>query len=58
MPDGRADPASAAGSPSEVTASEARLLRGVRINLALWSGGITLAVLVVLGAVLYLAVEL
>src|SRR5688572_14108312 len=57
MPDGRADPASAAGSPSEVTPSEARLLRGVRINLALWSGGITLVVLLVLGTVLYLAVE-
>jgi signal transduction histidine kinase len=33
------------------------LLRGVRNNLALWSGGITLAVLVVLGAILYVAVE-
>ena len=57
MPDGRADPASAAGSPSEVTPSEARLLRGVRVNLALWSGGITLVVLLVLGTVLYVAVE-
>jgi signal transduction histidine kinase len=57
MRDGRATPAPAAGSPSEVTPSEARLLRGVRINLALWSGGITLAVLLVLGTVLYLAVE-
>ncbi len=57
MPDGRADPAPAAGSPSEVTPSEARLLRGVRINLALWSGGITLVVLLVLGTVLYVAVE-
>lgn len=56
MPDGRAAPATAAG-PSEVTPSEARLLRSVRINLALWSGGITLAVLLVLGTVLYLAVE-
>src|SRR3990170_4932316 len=57
MPDGRADPPHAVGSPSEVTPSEARLLRNVRINLALWSGGITLAVLLVLGTVLYLAVE-
>ena len=57
MPDGRAAPAPAAGSPSEVTPSEARLLRGVRLNLALWSGGITLVVLLVLGTVLYVAVE-
>ena len=58
MPDGVADPASAAGSPH---GGHARRRRGsfarVRINLALWSGGITLAVLVVLGAILYLAVE-
>jgi len=56
MPDGIA----ASGSTTdkaEVTPAEARLLRGVRINLALWSGGITLAVLLVLGTVLYLAVE-
>ncbi len=33
------------------------MLRGVRLNLVLWSGGITLAVLVVLGVVLYLAVD-
>jgi len=32
------------------------MLRRVRLNLALWSGGITLAVLVVLGIVLYVAV--
>ena len=57
MPDGAAAPAPAAGSPPEVTPAEARLLRGVRINLALWSGGITLVVLLVLGSVLYLAVE-
>jgi signal transduction histidine kinase len=57
MPDDRAAPAPAAASPSEVTPSEARLLRSVRINLALWSGGITLAVLLVLGTVLYLAVD-
>ena len=46
-PDGRPD----------VTPEEARLLRRVRINLALWSGGITLAVLIVLGTVLYVAVD-
>jgi len=57
MPDGiRIDDAPAETEP-EVTATEGRLLRGVRLNLALWSGGITLAVLVVLGVVLYIAVE-
>ena len=40
----------------EVTAAEARLLRGVRLNLTLWSAGITLAVLLILGVVLYGAV--
>jgi signal transduction histidine kinase len=54
MPDGvRAD----AGMETAATATEARLLRGVRLNLSLWSGAITLAVLVVLGIVLFIAVE-
>lgn len=57
MPDGVVAAGPASGSPAEVTPEEARLLRRVRINLALWSGGITLAVLVVLGAILYVAVE-
>jgi signal transduction histidine kinase len=57
MPDGAAAQEPRAGPGPEVTPAEARLLRGVRINLALWSGGITLAVLVVLGAILYVAVE-
>ncbi len=57
MPDGAVAGAPLADPPSEVTPTEARLLRSVRINLALWSGGITLAVLLVLGTVLYLAVE-
>ncbi len=56
MPDGAATSAGP-GADSAVTADEARLLRGVRVNLALWSGGITLAVLVVLGIVLYVAVD-
>ena len=56
MPDGvRADEGD--GSALEVTPVEHRLLRGVRINLSLWSGGITLLVLVVLGVVLFFAVE-
>ncbi len=41
----------------EATSAEHRLLRGVRLNLSIWSGGITLAVLVVLGIVLFIAVE-
>ena len=57
MPDGAVAPGPAPGSPAEVTPEEARLLRRVRINLALWSGGITLAVLLVLGTVMYVAVE-
>jgi signal transduction histidine kinase len=51
MPDGVLD----AGEPSSPP-DEARLLRSVRLNLALWSGGITLAVLLVLGVILYGAV--
>ncbi|MGZ9159694.1 MAG: sensor histidine kinase [Candidatus Limnocylindrales bacterium] len=57
MPDGVVAEAPGPGSGPEVTPAEARLLRGVRVNLALWSGGITLIVLLVLGTVLYLAVE-
>jgi signal transduction histidine kinase len=43
--------------PEDITPAEARLLRRVRLQLALWSGGITLALLVLLGIVLYLAVD-
>jgi len=57
MPDGVVAPEPVDRPQPEVTPAEARLLRGVRNNLALWSGGITLAVLVVLGAILYVAVE-
>jgi signal transduction histidine kinase len=57
MPDGVATTDAPDSRATEVTAAEARLLRGVRLNLALWSGGITLAVLLVLGTVLYVAVE-
>jgi signal transduction histidine kinase len=41
----------------DVTPVEARLLRRVRLQLALWSGGVTLALLVMLGVVLYVAVD-
>lgn len=44
------------GSAPTSAAEDARLLRGVRLNLALWSGGITLVVLLVLGLILYGAV--
>jgi signal transduction histidine kinase len=40
-----------------MTPAEASLLRRVRLQLALWSGGITLALLVALGIVIYLAVD-
>jgi signal transduction histidine kinase len=43
--------------PEGVTPEESALLRRVRLQLALWSGGITLALLIVLGGVLYLAVD-
>jgi signal transduction histidine kinase len=56
MPDGvRADATTDPADPT-LTTAEADLLRRVRLNLSLWSGGITLAVLVVLGIVLYVAV--
>jgi signal transduction histidine kinase len=50
-------PRSAAGRADEVTPEEARLLRRVRFQLTLWSGGITLALLIGLGAILYVAVD-
>jgi signal transduction histidine kinase len=43
--------------PDGMMPEEASLLRRVRLQLALWSGGITLALLVVLGIVLYVAVD-
>jgi signal transduction histidine kinase len=59
MPDGVDAPESGGASISEdaVTPAEAQLLRRVRVNLTLWSAGITMAVLIVLGAILYVAVE-
>ncbi len=56
MPDGVRSTGTGAPQP-EVTAAEHRLLRRVRISLSLWSGGITLAVLVALGIVLFVAVD-
>lgn len=40
-----------------MTPEDARLLRRVRLQLALWSGGITLVLLLLLGGVLYVAVD-
>lgn len=42
---------------SGMTVAEARLLQRVRLQLALWSGGVTLVLLLLLGAVLYIAVD-
>ena len=41
----------------EMTPQEAGLLRSVRLQLALWSGGVTLVLLLLLGGVLYIAVD-
>ncbi len=60
MPDGVLTPTvatAATADAGEVTPDEARLLRRVRLQLTLWSGGITLALLIALGAILYLAVD-
>jgi signal transduction histidine kinase len=57
MPDGASSAEGPGGPETAAETADARLLGRVRVNLALWSGGITLAVLVVLGVVLYLAVE-
>ena len=43
--------------PEDIAPGEAQLLRRVRIQLVLWSGGVTLALLVLLGIVLYVAVD-
>src|SRR6266487_1370039 len=57
MPDGVLAPTVATADADEVTPEEARLLRRVRFQLTLWSGGITLALLIGLGAILYVAVD-
>jgi signal transduction histidine kinase len=43
--------------PEDIAPGEAQLLRRVRMQLVLWSGGVTLALLVLLGIVLYVAVD-
>ena len=54
MPDGQLP---AAPLPDAMTSEEAGLLRRVRMQLALWSGGITLVLLLVLGGAVYIAVD-
>jgi signal transduction histidine kinase len=57
MADGAPTPTVLAADADQVTPEEARLLRRVRLQLTLWSGGITLALLLAIGAALYLAVD-
>src|SRR6186997_131747 len=54
MPDA---PLPHAPPPDAMTAEEASLLRRVRLQLVLWSGGITLVLLLVLGGAVYIAVD-
>ena len=54
MPDGAAAAGANDAAETEILASDGRLLRRVRWRLVAWSGLSTLAVLVVLGAALYL----
>ena len=54
MPDGAAVAGANDAAETEILASDGRLLRRVRWRLVAWSGLSTLAVLVVLGAALYL----
>jgi two-component system sensor histidine kinase CiaH len=57
MPDGVLAPTEPTADADEVTPEEARLLRRVRLQLTLWSGGITLAILLAVGVSLYVAVD-
>ncbi len=53
MPDEGRRPETAPAGEEAADSADAGLLRGVRRNLVLWSGGTTLVVLLVLGAALY-----
>ena len=57
MPDDVITPTEVTDQERAADAADAGLVRGVRRNLVLWSGLTTLVVLMVLGVVLYLAVE-
>ena len=56
MPDGIATPPEATAPELAAEATDGRLIRHVRRNLVLWSGGTTLLVLVALAVALYAAV--
>ena len=57
MPEGASTHATDDGAERTALDADERLVRGVRLRLAAWSGGVTLLILVVLGAVLYVAVS-
>jgi signal transduction histidine kinase len=59
LPAAGTDTADAAADATEAAAiaADARLIRSVRWRLVAWSGGVTLLVLVVIGVMLYVAVE-
>jgi signal transduction histidine kinase len=56
MPDGAASPRTGDPADERALAADARLIRGVRWRLVLWSGLSTMVVLLILGAALYLVV--
>lgn len=56
MPDGIQPPIETTSPERAAEASDGRLIRGVRRNLVLWSGGTTLLILVLLAVALYAAV--
>jgi signal transduction histidine kinase len=56
MPDGIANPPETTAPELAAEASDGRLIRHVRRNLVLWSGGTTLVVLLALAVALYVAV--
>ena len=55
MPDGIPPPTETTAPELAAETADSRLLRRVRRNLVLWSGGTTLLVLVALAAALYFA---
>src|SRR5258705_3029333 len=56
MPDGILQPTESTAPDLAAETADSRLVRHVRRNLVLWSGGTTLVILLVLAAALYLAV--
>jgi signal transduction histidine kinase len=56
MPDGAASPGTGDPADDRALTADARLIRGVRWRLVLWSGLSTMVVLLILGAALYLVV--